>query len=269
MSSSIFLSHSKVDKEFARILANDLKKAGIKVWLDEAEIKIGDSILGKLEDAIEGSEYLAILLSPDSVKSKWVQAELKVAMHREISGDNLTVLPLLIRDCEIPLFLRNKLFGDFRDPFSYTKNLLRLTEELSGETHKLSIVAVLLRSIFFEIILIIRDVILINLISGLIGFILGLAGITWWEGVAPFAQLLYLSIGIFIVGTITKKNLWSHLLLVAFSSWLINGLYLIPKYGIPAWLLNFFGMGGVMLIGGLILMLFKAFKATSRIFQSR
>jgi hypothetical protein len=42
--SSIFLSHNNKDKIFTRKLARDLKYAGIKVWLDEAELKIGDSL---------------------------------------------------------------------------------------------------------------------------------------------------------------------------------------------------------------------------------
>lgn len=39
--SSVFLSHSHRDKVFARKLANDLRISKIRVWIDEAEIKIG------------------------------------------------------------------------------------------------------------------------------------------------------------------------------------------------------------------------------------
>jgi hypothetical protein len=41
--SSIFLSHAFEDKQFARKLAKDLRQAGHIVWIDEAEIKVGDS----------------------------------------------------------------------------------------------------------------------------------------------------------------------------------------------------------------------------------
>jgi hypothetical protein len=43
---SIFLSHSSADKPFARRLAGDLRARGVRVWLDEAEIGIGDSLIG-------------------------------------------------------------------------------------------------------------------------------------------------------------------------------------------------------------------------------
>ena len=39
--SSIFLCHSSQDKFFVRKLAEALRNEGVRVWLDEAEIKIG------------------------------------------------------------------------------------------------------------------------------------------------------------------------------------------------------------------------------------
>ncbi|MBK7809545.1 MAG: toll/interleukin-1 receptor domain-containing protein [Saprospiraceae bacterium] len=69
MDTSIFLSHNREDKEFVRHLALDLRRAGIIAWLDEAEIKPGDSIIDKIEDGLKGSKYLAVILSPTSVNS--------------------------------------------------------------------------------------------------------------------------------------------------------------------------------------------------------
>lgn len=45
--SSIFLSHNSKDKEFVRRLANRLESYGVKVWVDEAEIKVGESLIKK------------------------------------------------------------------------------------------------------------------------------------------------------------------------------------------------------------------------------
>ena len=56
--SSIFLSHSHADKDFARRLAMDLKRAGVRIWLDEAELKIGDSLIEKIREGIDQMEYL-------------------------------------------------------------------------------------------------------------------------------------------------------------------------------------------------------------------
>ena len=70
--SSIFLSHSHYDKEFVRRINVDLRKAGIRTWFDEAEIFVGDSLLGKVETAIDEMEYFGVVISPSSVNSEWV-----------------------------------------------------------------------------------------------------------------------------------------------------------------------------------------------------
>ena len=54
--SRVFISHSHQDKPFARRLATDLAQASTDVWIDEVEIKIGDSLIARIQDAIEASD---------------------------------------------------------------------------------------------------------------------------------------------------------------------------------------------------------------------
>jgi hypothetical protein len=118
MTPGVFLSHNHSDKAFVRRLARDLAACGARVWLDEAEILLGDSLLQKIESAIREMDYLAVVLSPKSVTSEWVRREVEVAMTDEISGRRVKVLPLLIDDCDLPGFLQGKLFADFREDYS-------------------------------------------------------------------------------------------------------------------------------------------------------
>jgi len=94
--SSIFLSHNHDDKPFVRRLAQDLQEAGARVWLDEAEMMIGDSLIEKIRQGIDEMEYLGVILSQNSVKSEWVKREVDVAMNQEIEGKRVKVLPLVI-----------------------------------------------------------------------------------------------------------------------------------------------------------------------------
>src|SRR5262245_47518889 len=91
----IFLSHSHADKDFARRLAQDLVKAGVRVWIDDAEIFLGDSLIEKIRRGIDEMDYLGVILSPQSVASQWVQKEVELAMNQEIDGKRIKVLPLL------------------------------------------------------------------------------------------------------------------------------------------------------------------------------
>ncbi len=110
----VFLSHSSKDKLKVREIASFLKENGIYVWIDEAEIRIGDSLINKITDGILGVDYLFAFLSNNSINSDWVQKELELAMNLEIEEKRVVVVPILLEDCNIPGFLKNKLYADMR-----------------------------------------------------------------------------------------------------------------------------------------------------------
>jgi hypothetical protein len=130
---SVFLSHNSKDKAFARKLATRLTESGIEVWIDEAELKVGDSLIQKIGSAIEQADFLAVVLSHNSVNSPWVQKELDLAMQKELAERRVTVLPILKEPCEIPAFLRDKLYADFTDPGSFEMAFARLLHALGVE----------------------------------------------------------------------------------------------------------------------------------------
>jgi hypothetical protein len=132
--SSIFLSHTHSDKPFVRRLGADLRRAGVRIWIDEAELQIGDSLIEKIREGIDEMEYVGAVLSPSSVKSGWVQRELDVAMNQEIQGKRVKVLPILLEDCDLPGFLVGKLYADFRDPGIYEESLSFLLRKLGVDT---------------------------------------------------------------------------------------------------------------------------------------
>lgn len=127
---SIFISHNHSDKPFARRLTVDLAALGAKVWLDEAEMNIGDSLIDKIEKAIDEVEFLAVVLSPASVASAWVREELKQALSSQLEGRGIRVLPLMLRNCTTPGFLREKLYADFRVEEHYEDALLQLASSI-------------------------------------------------------------------------------------------------------------------------------------------
>lgn len=127
----IFLSHTGVDKPFVRRLRKDLLAHGVeRVWLDEAEIDIGDSLIAKIDEGMKVCRYIAVVLSEKSIDAPWVKKELDVAMNREISSGEVVVLPLLYEQCELPEFLKGKLYADFSKPEDYDVVLGKLLRRL-------------------------------------------------------------------------------------------------------------------------------------------
>jgi len=128
----VFLSHSHIDKPFVRSLAARLRKRGIDVWLDEAEIRVGDALLETLRDSIRKVDFVLMVLSPSSVRSSWVRRELKVALSNR-SRRRVNVLPLLKEKCPVPAALRDHTYADFTTPYRRTKNFAFLVENIMSK----------------------------------------------------------------------------------------------------------------------------------------
>jgi hypothetical protein len=124
---TLFLSYSRRDVEFADRLAKDLKKQGFGVWWDCWEMGIGDSFPREIKEALSKSAWFAIILSPNSVDSPWVEKELNMALILETDGA-VKILPILHEPCEIPLLLRDKVWANFT--LSYEEGLEALLHRL-------------------------------------------------------------------------------------------------------------------------------------------
>ena len=92
--------------------------------------EIQDSLIRKIDKEIRGDIYLAVILSPNSVGSDWVQHEIEIVLNREVAGLIIKVLPLLYKDCAIPAFMADKICADFRNPANYTSMLRKVIDRL-------------------------------------------------------------------------------------------------------------------------------------------
>lgn len=124
----VFISHTGLDKPFVRKFSNGLQRYGLSSWVDEAEIMIGDSLIEKISKGITESSFFAIVISKNSVNSKWVQKELNIALSNELYNSSKKILPIVIDNCEIPVFLIDKLYADFRDENKFEMELHRFAE---------------------------------------------------------------------------------------------------------------------------------------------
>ena len=108
----IFISYSHSDSKFATRLAHQLVKRRANVWIDQWELHVGDSLTQKVQEAIEGATALLVILSEASVESEWCKKELSSGLIRELDEKRVIVLPVLMEDCKIPMFLRDKKYAD-------------------------------------------------------------------------------------------------------------------------------------------------------------
>jgi len=112
----VFISHSSHDKPIARTIKAKIEAAGLDVWLDEAEIRVGQFIPEKISEGIRQSDVLCILLSNNSGKSAWVKRELNTFLPACIS-QNKILFPCKLDEALIPANISDIKYADF------TKNI--------------------------------------------------------------------------------------------------------------------------------------------------
>lgn len=73
----VFVSHASEDKDaIARPLAKELRSRGLKVWYDEFELKIGDSLSEKIDEGLAASHHGIVILSSHFFEKEWSKKEL-------------------------------------------------------------------------------------------------------------------------------------------------------------------------------------------------
>lgn len=125
-SKRVFISYSTKDRSLADKLYNELRDRDFAVWIDRVEIRPGDSLSYKIRQGITTSDALLVLVTRNSIKSTWVQREVRLAISREKKSGGPRVIPLVLEPSRIPKNLKAKLY------VSITRNNLKLPEILSA-----------------------------------------------------------------------------------------------------------------------------------------
>ena len=90
----VFISHATEDKDdVVRPLASALRDRNLKVWYDEFELKIGDSLRQKIDKGVANSKFGIVILSKSFIKKGWTNYELDGLITRSVSQQQV-LLPI-------------------------------------------------------------------------------------------------------------------------------------------------------------------------------
>jgi small GTP-binding protein len=139
----VFLSHSSKDKEVVRAIAEQLRADGLCVWLDDWEIRPGDSIPAKVEEGLEHSRVLVLCMSTNAFGSDWAQLEAGTFRFRDPLNKERRFIPLRLDEATIKGSLAQFSYINWqpKDPRKeYTKLLVacRPPAHPTAETHSRS-----------------------------------------------------------------------------------------------------------------------------------
>ena len=123
----VFVSYASTDSTAARAIINGLRSRGLSVWLDVYEVRPGENIGEVIRAAISASAYFLLLLSKESVSSLGTAHESETIL-KELQSRDVTVLPILLEDVEVPSSLALYQWFDMRSGIE--GNLEKLAESL-------------------------------------------------------------------------------------------------------------------------------------------
>lgn len=90
----VFISHASEDKDAVALpLASALTSRGLRVWLDVAEMRIGDSLRRKIDQGVSKSRFGVVILTRHFFAKQWPQYELDGLVTRQMTGEQV-ILPI-------------------------------------------------------------------------------------------------------------------------------------------------------------------------------
>ena len=106
----VFISHAQNDMALAHKVASVLKGSGFDVW-DDTKLVPGQNWAEEIAQALRECEAMVVLLTPEALASRWVEAEISYALGQASYGHRLIPVfvgsPEQIPEEKIPWILRH------------------------------------------------------------------------------------------------------------------------------------------------------------------
>ena len=97
---NVFISYAHSDLAVARQVAAQLEDAGNKVWFADDAVFPGENLMLEVGKALEKSDAMVVLISPESMKSDWVRQDIKFALSAPQYRGRL--IPVIVKPTGCP-----------------------------------------------------------------------------------------------------------------------------------------------------------------------
>jgi hypothetical protein len=138
---SCFISYSGQDGDFVKRFYDDLQSRGVRCWYAPSSMKVGGKIRDAIDEAIRESGKVLLVLSSNSLGSRWVEKEFETTLEEEQRRGRSVLIPIRLDDSPwtsskswVADIRRSLNIGDFsswRDSRSYEEALSRLLDALA------------------------------------------------------------------------------------------------------------------------------------------
>lgn len=99
---SVFISYAHGDLDFVRPFRDELEEQGVRVLLDDTIVRVGDSIIEKLDAALKEVDAIITVISENHINSKWSSFEYQTFLMQQKKSEHSLLMPILIDNSPIP-----------------------------------------------------------------------------------------------------------------------------------------------------------------------
>ena len=128
----VFISYSRKDKDFVHRLNDALDNAGVQAWVDWEGIELASDWMERIKSAIQSSDALLYVISPDSLKSKVCSDELELGLQL-----NKKLIPVLYREPDTASTMHEKLAATnwvyLRKDDNFDETIPKLVESINTD----------------------------------------------------------------------------------------------------------------------------------------
>ena len=130
----VFVSHSHADAELAARISEALQEMGLDVWDSDLNLLPGDNWAAEVARALEESDAMVVLLTPDAINSPWVRREMEYALGAKRYSNRLIPVAIGNRDCiptnDIPWIVRQMPWVELEDWGQGTAGIERIADAI-------------------------------------------------------------------------------------------------------------------------------------------
>lgn len=132
----VFISYSHSNKKWVQgWLLPHLRRAGVKVCIDQDCFEPGAPIITEIERATLVSRKTLLVLTPNYLKSEWTELETILTASQDPAARRRKLLPVMIEKCELTLRLKALSYMDFTNQQITKEQMDRLIASLLPDQH--------------------------------------------------------------------------------------------------------------------------------------
>ena len=148
--SDVFLCHNRADKDWVRALGEQIESETfdgtasgrpLRVFFDEWDINVGENVPEKLNRALKGCRYVAIVISPEMLAAPWPTFEWTHVVAEDPINSQGRIIPVYLRHysenmdayAELPAPFKALNWVDFRRPKDFRRSFQKLIRRVRDQ----------------------------------------------------------------------------------------------------------------------------------------